>query len=148
MTNRLRVVLDTNVFVSAFLSHSPTSPTQELIRRWQADEFVLLVSDAIIDELIEKLLEKSIDEARVVEFIALLDQLAEWVEVPNELVATVIVADPDDDLVLACAVTGRADYLITYDPHFEVLGNLYQGIRISKAVPFLQVLRGDIPTPP
>lgn len=61
MTERLRVVLDTNVIVSAFLSRNPTSPTQEIIRRWQADEFTLLVSDAIVDELAEKLIEKGID---------------------------------------------------------------------------------------
>lgn len=147
VTSRLRVVLDTNVFVSAFLSRSPTSPTQELIHRWQEDEFVLLVSNAIIDELVEKLLDKDIDEERIVEFIGLLDRLAEWVEVPIEPVAPVIVADPDDDLVLACAVTGQADYLVTYDPHFEILGTTYQGIRITKAIPLLQVLRGEMPRP-
>ena len=54
MTERLRAVFDTNVFVSAFLSRSPTSPTQELIRRWQADEFTLLVCDALLEEIAEK----------------------------------------------------------------------------------------------
>ena len=42
MTERLRAVLDTNVFVSAFLSRNPTSPTREIVQRWQAGEFVLL----------------------------------------------------------------------------------------------------------
>lgn len=55
MTERLRAVFDTNVIVSAYLSRSPTSPTQELIDRWLADEFILLVCSAIVDELIEKL---------------------------------------------------------------------------------------------
>jgi hypothetical protein len=43
VTERLRVVLDTNVFVSAFLSRNPTSPTQEVIQRWLNDEFTLLI---------------------------------------------------------------------------------------------------------
>ena len=30
MTERLRAVFDTNVFVSALLSHNPTSPTREI----------------------------------------------------------------------------------------------------------------------
>jgi predicted nucleic acid-binding protein len=49
VTKRLRAVLDTNVFVSAFLSRSPTSPTREVIQRWLADEFTLLISDALLD---------------------------------------------------------------------------------------------------
>jgi len=42
MTNWLRAVLDTNVFVSAVLSRSPTSPTKELSVRGGADVFKAL----------------------------------------------------------------------------------------------------------
>jgi predicted nucleic acid-binding protein len=84
VTERLRAVFDTNVFVSAFLSRSPTSPTQELIRRWQADEFTLLISDALAEELAETLLERGITPETVVEFLALLERLAEWIEVPRK----------------------------------------------------------------
>ena len=141
MTERLRAVLDTNVFVSAFLSRSPTSPTQELIRRWEAQEFTLLVSDALVDELAEKLIERGIAQERVIEFLALLGRLAEWVDVPDEVVKPVIEADPDDDVILACAVVGGADYLVTYDPHFDVLGGKYEGVRITRALPFLKAVR-------
>jgi len=65
VTERLRAVLDTNVFVSALLSRNPTSPTQELIRRWLNGEFTLLVCDALIDEVIEKLTEREIDRERI-----------------------------------------------------------------------------------
>ena len=58
MTERLRAVLDTNVFVSAFLSRNPTSPTREIVQRWQAGEFVLLSSESLIDEVTEKLLSR------------------------------------------------------------------------------------------
>ena len=141
MTDRLRVVLDTNVFVSAFLSRNPASPTREIMERWQAGEFTLLLSDALVDEISEKLLEKGIDEARVVMFLSLLERLASWVHVPPEALQPVVTADPDDDLVLACAVVGAADYLVTYDPHFDPLGGQHKGIRITKALPFLEALR-------
>ena len=72
MTDRLRAVLDTNVFLSAFLSRNPTSPTKEILQRWQAGEFVLLVSDDLIDELTEKLLERRIPPDRVTEFLTLI----------------------------------------------------------------------------
>ncbi len=145
MVNRLRVVFDTNVFVAAFLSRNPTSPTKELIRRWEEDEFTLLISDALLDEVAEKLLERSIERERIVEFLTLVSRLAEWVDVPAEAVLPVVADDPDDDHILACAVVGKADYLVSYDPHFDPLGGEYQGVKITKALLFLWAVRGDSP---
>lgn len=145
MTDPLRAVLDTNVFVSAFLSRNPSSPTRELIERWKNSEFVLLISDALADELIEKLLQKGVVLYQVLEFTALLGQLADWIEVPAEAVRPLIARDPDDDHVIACAVVGKANCLVTYDPHFEALGETFEGIEIMKALPFLWKVRGDRP---
>jgi putative PIN family toxin of toxin-antitoxin system len=143
VTDRPRAVLDTNVFLSAFLSRNPTSPTKEIIQRWQAGEFILLVSDALVDELTEKLLERRIPSDQVTEFLALLVGMAEWIAVPPDAVHPVVSEDPDDDAILACAVVGKADYLVTYDAHFESLGDGYAGVRITKALPFLRALRGE-----
>ena len=148
MTDRLRAVLDTNVYVSAFLSRNPASPTRELIERWKGNEYGLLISDALADELIEKLLEKNVPLHEVLEFVALLRQLAEWIEVPPGSVRPLIAADPDDDHVIACAVTGNADCIVTYDPHFAVLGESFEEIEIMKALPFLWRVRGDRPRAP
>lgn len=139
-----RVVLDTNVFVSAALSRSLTSPTRELLERWERGEFVVLMCDALNDELIAKLLERGVDPAEIARLSAALLRLAEWVDVPVEGV-TPVLFDPDDDVVLACAVLGRADYLVTYDPHFDALGGEYEKVRIVKALPFLWAVRGDQP---
>ena len=143
MTDHLRAVFDTNVFVSALLSRNPTSPTQELMDRWHNDEFTMLVCDALIDEVIEKLTERQINQEDILELIALFDHLAEWVDVLPEAVTPVVQADPDDDVILACAVLGEADYLVTYDPHFDPLGGEYKGVKITKALPFLWAVRGD-----
>ncbi len=78
-----------------------------------------------------------------IELLASLTLLAEFVTVDKENILSVILADPDDDVVLACAVLGKADYLVTYDPHFDALGEVYQGISITKAIPFLWTVRGD-----
>lgn len=145
MTERLKAIFDTNVFVSAFLSRNPTSPTQELMHRWQADEFTLLICDALLDEITEKLVEKGIEQEQIIEFLALLEQLAEWVDVPSDAIEPIIADDPDDDVILACAIVGQADYLVSYDPHFSPLGEIYQGTKITKALPFLWAVRGDTP---
>jgi putative PIN family toxin of toxin-antitoxin system len=146
VTERLRAVFDTNVFVSAYLSRNPTSPTQELIDRWVTGEFTLLVCDAIVDELIEKLVERRIARPDIEAFVALLDSMAEWIDVPDEAMERVVPADADDDIIVACAVVGSADFLVTYDPHIASLGDAYRGVRISKALPFLWAVRGDQPS--
>jgi uncharacterized protein len=143
VTERPRAVFDTNIFVSAFLSRNPSSPTQELIRRWLDGELTLLVSEALVDEVTEKLLERRIGEERVTELLSLLIRLAEWVEVPEGSIQAAVRDDPDDDPILACAVIGQAGFLVTYDSHFDSLGGAFQGIRIMKALPFLWALRGD-----
>lgn len=140
-TEHLRVVLDTNVFVSAFLSKNPSSPTKEIIQRWLENEFSLIISDVLADEIIEKLLARGINQEEIVEFMSLLISLAEWVDVPQETIQAVT-SDPDDDPILACAISGKATYLVSYDPHLTSLGDTYQGVKISEALPFLRALRG------
>ena len=89
----------------------------------------------------DKLKEKRISQGLIIELVANLIRLAERVEILPETVRNIIIADPDDDQLLACAVSGKADYLITYDGHFDVLGGIYQGIRILEPLPFLFLLR-------
>ena len=142
MTERLRAVLDTNVIVSAALSRNANSPTRELLKRWEREEFVLLICNALNDEIIEKLIERDVTTLTIAQQTALLKELAEWVEVPDDAIIKVL-SDADDDVIVACAVQGKAQYIVTYDPHFDSLGGEYQGIKIVKAIPFLEVLRQE-----
>ncbi|OIN91681.1 MAG: putative toxin-antitoxin system toxin component, PIN family [Anaerolineae bacterium CG1_02_58_13] len=136
----IRAVLDTNVFVSSALSRNPTSPTREVIDRWKRGEFVLLICTLLAEEIFEKLLDHSIDQEKISELVETLASLAEWVDVPAEKIEALL-SDPDDNVVVACAVEGKANYLVTYDPHFDSLNGDYRGIKIVKAIPFLEVLR-------
>ncbi|RLC90031.1 MAG: toxin-antitoxin system toxin component, PIN family protein, partial [Chloroflexi bacterium] len=53
--------------------------------------------------------------------------------------------DPDDDVVIACAIAGGATHLVTYDIHLRSLGEEYQGVHILDGLHFLYALRGDVP---
>lgn len=108
-----------------------------------AGEFDLLVCDAIVDELIDKLVERRLERVEIEAFVALLHNMAEWVNVPDEAIEPVVASDPDDDIVVACAVVGQADFLVSYDPHIAALGDVYRGTKIAKALPFLWAIRGD-----
>ncbi len=140
MINSIRAVLDTNVFVSSALSKNPSSPTREVIDRWKRGEFVLLICTSLAEEVLEKLLDHSIDAEKIRSLAETLENLAEWVEVPIEKIEALL-SDPDDNVVVACAVEGKANYLVTYDPHFDSLQGEYRGIKVVKAIPFLEVLR-------
>lgn len=142
MAKTIRAVLDTNVFVSAALSKSPTSPTREALERWKSGEFILLICTPLAEEIAEKLQDHSVDEKKVIALVESLASLAEWVEVPPEKIE-VLLSDPDDNVIVACAVEGKANYLVTYDPHFDSLNGEYRGMKILKAIPFLEILREE-----
>jgi putative PIN family toxin of toxin-antitoxin system len=140
VTKRPRAVFDTNVFVSSSLSKNVNSPTRELLQRWKNNEFTLLICDQIVKELLEILNKRGVALEDITEQVTLLARSAEWVEVPEERIENLL-SDPDDNVVIACAVDGGANYLVTYDPHFDLLKGDYKGIKIVKAIPFLEVLR-------
>jgi len=142
VTKLIRAVLDTNVFVSAALSKNQSSPTREVIDRWKRGEFALLICIPLAEEIAEKLLDHSIDIDKVSALVETLASLAEWVEIPPEEIEPLL-SDPDDNVIVACAVEGGANYLVTYDPHFDSLQGEYCGGKIVKAIPFLEVLRAN-----
>jgi len=138
-----RAVLDTNVPIAAHLSRNSRSPTVELLERWRACEFTQLYSDDLLVELVEKFQARKIATDAADRYVADLIMLGEHVAVTPEQMLAVIKADPDDDAILACALVGGATHIVTYDPHFAVLGGVYQGIAILDGLHFLYVVRGD-----
>ena len=113
----MRVVVDTNVLISAQISTQGAS--RRLLNRLIADHDVIL-SDVILGEVVETLLTKfSYDSALVSNVIAELMKVVEIVEpvtFPEQ-----ICRDPDDDAILGTAVAGNADCIVTGDSDLLVL---------------------------
>lgn len=141
---RKRAVFDTNVFIAAHLTKNPNSPTAELLSRWANDEFDILYCDQLLDELREKFVEKGIAQELTNELVDDLDNMGIRVEITPDDIVQVIMGDPDDDIIIACAVVGGATHIVTYDSHFEFLGGQYRGIKIMGGLHFLYEVRGDI----
>jgi uncharacterized protein len=138
-----RAVFDTNVIVAALKSKNPNSPTVELLKRWRNDEFILLYTDDLLLEYREKFISRNIDPALRIAFLASLDVLGEQVNVAPDQIKPVVPNDPEDDIVVACAIVGKATHLVSYDPHLLNLGESYQGITILDGLNFLFAVRGD-----
>ena len=135
----IRAVLDVNVLASGSLK-APTPPGL-LLDLWQAGSFWLIVSEHILTNL-QRALAKTYFRRRLTAaernaFLALLRQEATLASiiVPVQGVAP----DTEDDLVLATAMSGQADYLVTGDAAFQDL-QTYRGVRIVSPRAFLEIL--------
>lgn len=113
---RTPVVADTNVFVRNFKARSNTNPNRRIIRLWLLEKRVqLVVSPELAAEYLEIF-------AKVLGMEA--DTIDAWRErFEHDSRCTVVhlarryveSRDPDDNLLLATALAGRAEYLITND---------------------------------
>lgn len=132
-----RVVLDTNVLVSAFGWKGPEFAVYELC---VAGLLQLCTSEALLDEL-ERVLSYRRFGFSVVDRLAFLNDVkaaAVIVEAPT--IEAVMLHDPDDDCVLAAAVSGRVDAIVSGDADLLDLQE-YQGIPIFGAGEFLARLK-------
>jgi putative PIN family toxin of toxin-antitoxin system len=133
---QLRVVLDTNVYFSAF--NSTRGVPFELWRRAARGEYILLISPAIIRELARVLREDlKWPQPDIIAQLKLVVRVARLIE--PKLTLEVVVADPDDDRILECAVAGNADLVVSGDRHLTRL-KAFQGIGIVLPVDFLRTL--------
>lgn len=115
-----RVVLDTNVLISAVLQ--PKGPPRAAIDAVRATGGVLIFTDPTFDELRTRLDRPKFDryvsrEGRAL-FLAQLDAVSEWVAITGARMAC---RDPDDDKLLETALAGAADCLITGDRDLLVM---------------------------
>lgn len=133
----LGAVLDSSVIVSAFPSGAGASA--EILRLWrQGKAFQVILSDPILAEVIRVLLEHGTSDSLVEDFVAALHLLA--LVTDNLYVVRRVAQDPSDDVFLAAALEGRADYIVTLDQHLLSLKQ-YHGIQIVRPTFFLRHLR-------
>src|SRR5713101_3760600 len=115
---RLRVVVDTNVFISAFLY--PDRPIFQIIHQAAQGCYQLLTSPAIVRELGRVMREDfAVEERERTRRLKQLTRLAELI-IP-QVSLEVITEDPPDDRVLECAVEGQATLIVSGDRHLRRL---------------------------
>jgi len=116
----MRVVFDSNIFVSAMAF--PGGRADAALQRILDGTVILLVSPAIIDEVLRVLAEKfSRDREELSRAALLLTELGETVR-PVERLA--LLADDPDNRILECAVAGKATAIVTGDKAMLALGEI------------------------
>ena len=136
----IRAVLDTNLLVSYLLTHRP--PIATLIDHHLAqDDFVLVTAPELLAELDQVLaypkLQRYYAGDERTRFVALVMALSEVVDLPETIPR--VCRDPDDDRVIACAVVGNADVIVSGDEDLLTLERVGSS-PILTAAQFLEML--------
>lgn len=137
----MRVVLDTNILISALITKG--TPPDQLYQAWLSDEFELVTSAAQIDEVTDVVvrprLRRFVHPDDATQMVAMMHRRA------SVLGAIPVVArspDPKDDPILAAAVAGQADLVVSGDkPDMLALGHV-EGIPIRSARDALALVLG------
>jgi hypothetical protein len=118
----VRAVLDPNVPISALLT--PRGKPAQVVRSWLAGAFELFVSESLLAELQRALgypkLRALIEPNEAHELLDLLRREAEVIDDPDDALE-IRSPDPDDDYLIALAVSARA-ILVSGDGHLLGLG--------------------------
>jgi putative PIN family toxin of toxin-antitoxin system len=137
-----RVVLDTNVFISAILN--PHGSPGAILDQVFDQKVSLCLSPPLIDEIQRVIRYKKMmallnrGGRNVEQAEEIIDKIVSVAEVSSGLKeVNLIAADPDDNMVLACALESEVDYIVSGDRHLTGLGD-FQGIPILSPRDFLE----------
>jgi len=136
----MRVVIDTGILIAALITRD--TPPDKIYQAWREQRFELVTSDWQLEELrrvsrypkLRKFLQP-------IEAGNLVNGLRHQALLLNDLPNVEISADPDDNPLLAMAIAGEADYLVSGDKR-DVLSLKKVGkTRIVTARRFLTILQ-------
>jgi len=131
----MRVVLDTNILVSALISAAGHPCT--IYDAWEDGKFTLLTCAEHLDEL-----RATLQKPRIAELIKphkagrLVNQIKKLAEEISPLPRVKRSPDPNDDFLLALSEAGQADYLVTGDKSGLLLLDRHKTTQILSARKF------------
>lgn len=131
----MKVVLDTNVYISAILFGGLC---EEILKLAGQGSFELVISKNIIVETESLLKEKfKWSKKQISETLTYIKDVA--VVINPEISLSVIKEDPSDDKIIECAVAAKADYIVTGDRNHLLPIKEYKGIKIMSPAEFLKL---------
>ena len=137
----LRVVLDTNLLVSYLLTQGNT--ISRIIDSWDRGEIEVLVSPAIIEELVEVVQRPRLRKQMTADPQVLIDLIvSEAIHTSGDLTLSGASRDPKDDKFLACALEGAAGYIVTGDQDLLSLES-FQGVSIVRPADFVELIEAS-----
>ncbi|MGI0045746.1 MAG: putative toxin-antitoxin system toxin component, PIN family [Nitrosotalea sp.] len=133
----LRVVLDTNVLVSAIIS---TGKPRKLFQMGIDGKYQIITSREILDELLRVIQRPKFQMTRgdVIRTVSALMETGESVHVTSSF--EVISNDPDDNIIINTAHDGNVDYIVSGDKDITHLKN-FEKIKTVTVDEMLKILK-------
>jgi putative PIN family toxin of toxin-antitoxin system len=130
----MKVVIDTNVFVSSFSGGNP----RKIIDLWKNEEIALCLSKDVFDEYIDVLQKVGLkDQNEIEELLSLFAKGFNIFFTTKTPRIRAVKDDPADDKFIECAVALKAEVIITGDKALKKIGE-YMGIKILIPQQFLK----------
>jgi putative PIN family toxin of toxin-antitoxin system len=132
----MKVVLDTNVFVSGLLGGT----LSEIISHWRDDDFQLIVSEEIALEY-QNVLRRprlGLDSGDINDVIMFLYRKAEFVSPDTKL--EIVLEDESDNRFFEAAAEGGADFIVSGDRHL-LKYNGAMGLKVISPRKFLEIIK-------
>ena len=122
----MKIILDTNVFISGIFF---TGPPSQILMAWKNSRLKIVLSQEILDEyqsVAEDLASKfqKIDILPIIELVTIHGQF-----VDTQGFDISVCEDPDDNKFLECAVAGKCKTIVSGDKHLLKLSG-YEGITV------------------
>jgi putative PIN family toxin of toxin-antitoxin system len=130
-----KVVIDSNVFISAF---GWDGKPEAVLRLVEQGRLINYTTEAIFDELMRvvaypKLKFPQSLQIKILEFVFFWSRF-----VRREENIAVVTDDPKDDMFIECAISAGANFIISGDPHLLALGS-YRNVKIVSPAEFLEI---------
>jgi uncharacterized protein len=138
----IKVVLDTSVFIAAFLSKSQTSTPVLVLNSWRNQCFTLVMAPQLLRELVVQLMRKHVPQADIEDLVALIAEAALHIAGAYEATSLDNI-DPDDNMFLAAAYEAKADYLVSLDRQHLLPLKHYHGTQILTPALFLRIVNTE-----
>lgn len=135
--SKIKVVIDTNVFISAFVFGGNAL---EIIRLFLKGNIEVYISPFILEEVTRILREKFLwEELKIEKLLQLVKSKAKVVY--PQVKVSIIKSKDDDNRILECALESKADYIVSGDKRHILLLKELEGIKIVSVSEFLELRR-------
>ncbi len=129
----MKVVIDTNVFVSGIFF---TGPPYQILEAWRKGKIQLVLSPEILEEY-QRVGEELTNQFKVVDLNPTLDLLtAKGLLINAVCLNKQVCDDPDDDKFISCAIAGKVKLIVSGDKHL-LRASGYSNIDIVKPRQFV-----------
>jgi putative PIN family toxin of toxin-antitoxin system len=130
----MRIVLDTNVFVSGVFF---SGPPYQILKAWRAERVHLVVCPEILAEYRQVALRlsrkyKGIDILPVIDLVTVHSHIVQALPLPKR-----VCEDCNDDIFLACALTAKVQMVVSGDKHLLNVSG-FAGIQVLRPKAFVE----------